>query len=355
MARVIVAMSGGVDSSVAALLLKQQGHEVSGLFMKNWEEDEGTEYCTSVQDLADCHSVCADLDIELVDVNFAAEYWERVFLNFLDDLKNNITPNPDVLCNREIKFGVLWQYAKQLGADYLATGHYASIDLKHKYALGKALDHNKDQSYFLHSVSPTIWKNILFPLANITKGSVRELARKNGIATAHKKDSTGICFIGERKFQDFIDQYISSSSGDIVDVYGRVLGRHKALFHYTLGQRKGIKVGGIKGAAEKSWFVLKKDAENNQLVVHQDEQILYDSSFQCQQIFWQGEAPKLPYKCQVKVRYRQLEQPCTIYLESKGYRVELVRVQRAITPGQYAVFYEDRQCIGGGKIVNVIK
>ena len=355
MANVVVAMSGGVDSSVAAYLLKQQGHKVQALFMKNWEEDDDTEYCTTVADYTDCLQVCDRLQIKITSVNFAAEYWHNVFKDFIKDLKANITPNPDVLCNKEIKFSVLLKYAKHLGADYLATGHYASLDLTKDYALGKALDSNKDQSYFLHSVDPKVWSSILFPLANLTKTQVREIARQNNLITANKKDSTGICFIGERKFSEFIDKYIPQTKGNIVDIKGNVVGEHTGLFHYTIGQRKGIKIGGVKGYSESSWYVLDKNADKNELIVHQDQQLLYDNTFICRQLHWQGSKPKLPLKCRVKLRYRQREQGCVIgeYKKDEGYNIALDSKQRAITKGQYAVFYLENQCIGGGKISNV--
>jgi len=355
MPKVIVAMSGGVDSSVVAALLTQQNYQVEGLFMKNWEEDDGTEYCTSIADLADCHAVCDQLGIQLHTVNFAAEYWNDVFLEFLQQLKSNQTPNPDVYCNKYIKFGVLWHYAKQLGADYLATGHYARLDLNHQYPLLKAVDSNKDQTYFLHAVEPSIWRHILFPLGQLTKQQVREQAAKLQLPNANKKDSTGICFIGKRNFQQFISQYIDAKPGTIIDDSGKVIGKHQGLFNYTIGQRKGIGIGGLKEAADKSWYVIDKIVATNQLVVSQNDALLDCIGFDCENPIWQVCEPAMPLHCEVKTRYRQMQQKCIIYKNNDSFQVKLQHPIKSITSGQFSVFYQNEHCLGGAKIHHVIR
>ena len=305
-------MSGGVDSSVAALLLKQQGYRVEGLFMKNWEEDDGTDYCTAKVDLADAQSVADRLDIKLHSANFAAEYWDGVFEHFLSEYRSGRTPNPDILCNREIKFRAFLDYAVQLGADYIATGHYVRREPEGTdIGLRKGLDNNKDQSYFLHQVGHAELAQSLFPLGAMQKSEVREIAVQAGFDNARKKDSTGICFIGERRFSDFLERYPLAQPGAIEDVDGQVLGEHRGLMYHTIGQRQGLGIGGLAERSEAPWYVIKKDLERNVLVVAQgnDHPALFTSSLTVQDIFWiAGKAPTLPLRCQAKVRYRQPDQ-----------------------------------------------
>lgn len=353
--KVIVGMSGGVDSSVAALLLKQQGYRVEGLFMKNWEEDDGTEYCTAREDFADAQAVADKLDITLHGANFAAEYWDSVFEHFLAEYKAGRTPNPDILCNREIKFKAFLDYALLLGADYIATGHYARRGfVQGKTALLKGMDTNKDQSYFLHAVGHAELEKTLFPLGAIEKPEVRQLALAAGLATARKKDSTGICFIGERRFKDFLQQYLPAKPGEIRSLDGEVLGTHQGLMYHTIGQRQGLGIGGQAGHAEAAWYVVDKDIPDNVLLVAQGNShaALFKSSLFAREVFWvSGIAPELPLRCMAKVRYRQQDQSCTLTQDCKWvYRVDFDTPQRAITPGQSVVFYQHDLCLGGGVI-----
>ncbi len=351
--RVIVGMSGGVDSSVAAYLLKQQGYQVSGLFMKNWEEDDGTEYCTAKEDLADAQSVCDDLGIELHAANFAAEYWDNVFEHFLAEYKAGRTPNPDVLCNREIKFKAFLDYARDLGADLIATGHYVR---KHEEGeqtwLLKGVDDNKDQSYFLCEVSANCLSQSLFPVGELPKHEVRSIAAELGLRTHDKKDSTGICFIGERKFKDFLAQYLPAQPGEIQTRKGEVVGRHAGLMYYTLGQRQGLGIGGLAEFPDAPWYVVGKDLDNNVLQVAQgnENDDLFSSTLFTQAPSWVNSAPDLPFECHAKIRYRQRDQHCTVHLSEEGLRVDFNEPQRAVTPGQYIVFYDDERCLGGAII-----
>ncbi|HEY0963440.1 MAG TPA: tRNA 2-thiouridine(34) synthase MnmA [Pseudomonadales bacterium] len=352
--RVIVGMSGGVDSSVAALLLLEQGYRVEGLFMKNWDEDDGTEYCTAKADLADAQAVCTKLGIRLHTANFAAEYWDNVFEHFLHEYRAGRTPNPDILCNREIKFKAFLDYATQLGADLIATGHYARrADAAGSVHLLKGLDPNKDQSYFLCAVNEAQLARSLFPVGELEKKEVRALAAKYGFVTHDKKDSTGICFIGERRFRDFLQSYLPARPGNIETPEGRVLGTHDGLMYHTLGQRGGLRIGGVKGGDDAPWYVAGKKVESNTLVVVQGNEhpLLYSNALGMSHIDWINAVhPPLPLECMAKTRYRQADQRCVVHEADGEYRVDFAEAQRAVTPGQQAVFYLGDRCLGGGVI-----
>lgn len=353
--KVIVGMSGGVDSSVSALLLQQQGYQVEGLFMKNWDEDDGTEYCTAKEDMADAQSVCDKLGIHLHTANFAAEYWDNVFEHFLEEYKAGRTPNPDILCNREIKFKAFLDYAKMLGADLIATGHYVRRGERDGHIrLLKGLDNNKDQSYFLHQVGSKEIALTLFPVGELEKPEVRRLAEEHDLVTHNKKDSTGICFIGERRFSDFLKQYLPAQPGKIETPDGDLIGEHSGLMYYTIGQRQGLHIGGLKDYPEAPWFVAGKDLERNVLIAVQGKQhsLLYTDWLTADELFWiNGEEPELPFECKAKVRYRQDDQTCRIERHGEaGYIIYFDEQQRAITPGQSVVIYQDDICLGGGVI-----
>ena len=352
--KVIVGMSGGVDSSVAALLLLEQGYRVEGLFMKNWEEDDGTEYCTAREDLADARAVADRLGIKLHSANFAAEYWDNVFEHFLQQYRAGRTPNPDILCNREIKFKAFLEYALMLGADLIATGHYCRRgEHANQATLLKGLDNNKDQSYFLHAVGHRELENSLFPVGELEKPKVRELAAAHGLKTHNKKDSTGICFIGERRFKDFLQQYLPAQPGRMRDLEGNDLGQHQGLMYHTIGQRQGLGIGGLAGRDDAPWYVVEKDLDNNVLLVAQGREhpALFKNSLLTGEIYWvSGNSPAGELSCKAKIRYRQPDQDCTLLPTDNGYRVKFARPQRAITPGQSVVFYRGDTCLGGAVI-----
>ncbi|TNH04130.1 tRNA 2-thiouridine(34) synthase MnmA [Testudinibacter sp. TR-2022] len=367
--KVIVGMSGGVDSSVSAYILQQQGYQVEGLFMKNWEEDDDSDYCTAATDLADAQAVCDKLGIQLHKINFAAEYWDNVFEHFLTEYKAGRTPNPDILCNKEIKFKAFLEYAAEdLGADYIATGHYVRrsvLDENRQSAVGakvqllRGLDNNKDQSYFLYTLSHQQVAQSLFPVGELEKPLVRQIAEELGLITAKKKDSTGICFIGERKFKDFLARYLPAQPGEIRTLEGDVIGRHDGLMYHTLGQRKGLRIGGVKGKDENAWYVVEKDLVNNALIVAQglDNSALLSSGLLAQQLHWVSREPiRQVLRCTVKTRYRQEDIGCEILpLDDERIEVRFDQPQIAVTPGQSAVFYQGEVCLGGGIIESAVK
>ena len=353
--RVVVGLSGGVDSSVAALLLKEQGFEVIGVFMKNWEDDDTDEYCTSRADLVDAASVADVLGVELEAVNFAADYRERVFRLFLRDYEAGRTPNPDVLCNSEIKFRAFLDHALALGADHVATGHYARVrrDAAGRVQLCKAHDAGKDQSYFLHRLTQEQLAPVLFPLGGMHKRDVRALARKAGLPTHAKKDSTGICFIGERPFRDFLGRYLPRSPGDMVTPDGRTVGTHVGLAYYTLGQRQGLGIGGTRGGDAAAWYVAGKDLAHNRLVVVQghDHPLLARAVVDASDVHWiAGAPPPLPGRFAAKTRYRMADAPCAVEATGDGLTARFDAPQWAPTPGQFLVLYDADVCLGGAVI-----
>lgn len=354
--KIIVGLSGGVDSSVAALLLKEQGHDVSGIFMQNWEADSDDPHCTAEQDLSDAKAACDLLNIPFDVINFSKAYWDNVFQYCLDEFHAGRTPNPDIWCNKEIKFKCFLDHAMEKGADLLATGHYAKITKENgQYHLLKAHDTIKDQSYFLYTLGQHELAHTLFPLADLTKPKVRDIAAKAGFINHDKKDSTGICFIGERNFKDFLQGFILAQPGNIETDDGTVVGRHDGLMFYTLGQRKGLNIGGLSHYSEAAWYVVGKDLNNNILIIGQghNHPRLLTNSLHCNQLHWvSGAMPELPLHCVARTRYHQPDQACRlIQLKNGTLNVEFDVPQRAVTPGQAVVFYLNDTCLGGGTII----
>jgi len=355
---ILVGLSGGVDSSVSALLLTREYSRVEGLFMKNWIDLEGDGNCPIETDLADAQEIANQLAIKFHSENFAPEYWDNVFTHFLAEYKAGRTPNPDILCNKEVKFKVFLDHAKNLGADKIATGHYARITEKDgQFYLQRAVDQNKDQTYFLYTLNQQQLKNSVFPLGHLTKPEVRDIANKHHFVTSAKKDSTGICFIGERNFREFLSQFIPAQPGIIETSNGVQVGEHQGIMYYTLGQRKGLHIGGLQNAIEAPWFVVGKKIKENILVVEQghDHPLSLSDKLNAIKLDWvSGKCPPLPYKCTAKTRYRQQDQPCTI-IEKTDTQISVVfeERQRAMTPGQSIVFYQGENCLGGGIIDHV--
>ena len=356
MKTVVCGMSGGVDSSVAAVLLKQQGYNVIGVFMKNWEETSEDGVCSAEEDYFDVKQVCNKIGIPYYTVNYSKEYYNKVFENFLEEYKKGRTPNPDVLCNREIKFGPFLEFANKIGADFIATGHYAKTERKDgKTYLLKAKDLNKDQSYFLNQLSQEQLSKVLFPLSDIEKPEVRKIAESYNFINAKKKDSTGICFIGERNFRNFLKGYLPIKPGKIISTEGKVLGEHIGLAYYTLGQRKGLNIGGRKDGNGKPYFVVSKDLENNNLIVSQGEgEELFSNGLISYKINWIPSVPlEKEFTCSAKFRYRQPDQQVSVKILDDKVVVTFKEKQRAVTPGQFVVFYKDDYCLGGGVIEEI--
>ncbi|MCK5876381.1 MAG: tRNA 2-thiouridine(34) synthase MnmA [Candidatus Marithrix sp.] len=360
MRKIIIGMSGGVDSSVVGLLLSQQNIAIEALFMKNWEEDDTENYCSAAEDLQDAQTVCDVLKIPLHTVNFASEYWDNVFAHCLQEYQAGRTPNPDVLCNREIKFKVFLQHAINLGGDAIATGHYArKIQVNGCYKLLKGIDSTKDQSYFLYMLNQAQLAKSYFPLGELSKAAVRKLAEQADLVTKTKKDSTGICFIGERPFKEFLQRFLTPQPGLIETPAGEHLGKHDGLMFYTLGQRKGLNIGGQKDKGGEPWYVVDKDIENNRLIVAQghNHPLLFSSNILVKQNHWiSGITPQMPLSCYAKTRYRQTDQSCVVsFLETDIYQVKFTHPQRAVTPGQSVVFYQGDECLGGAIIESIIQ
>lgn len=353
--KIAVGLSGGVDSAVSALLLKEQGHDVIGIFMQNWEVDNDDPYCSAEQDLLDAHAVAEKIGIEFHTINFAKDYWDNVFQYCLDEFSHGRTPNPDIWCNKEIKFKVFLQYALELGVDFLATGHYVrKREINGRLELLKGLDPIKDQSYFLYTLGQHQLKHALFPIGELEKPAVRKIATDAGLPNCTKKDSTGICFIGERNFKEFLQEFLLAKPGNIETVEGHVIGTHDGVMYYTLGQRKGLNIGGKRDANEQAWYVLEKDVARNVLIIGQghDHPRLFRHDLTCEQLHWvSGHAPYTPFDCTARTRYHQDDQACTVSKKSDdSYLVEFKQPLRAITPGQSVVFYQHEICLGGGII-----
>ena len=350
---VVIGMSGGVDSSLSAVLLRAQGYKVQGVFMQNWDDDD--QLCTARNDYRDALAVCKKIGIQLKTVNFSQEYWDRVFQHFLDEYSSGRTPNPDILCNKEIKFNAFLHYAKSLGADYIATGHYArNKNSTAGYSLLRGTDENKDQTYFLYTLGQEALSQSLFPLGEINKVEVRQLAKQSGLHNFSKKDSTGICFIGERKFSDFLSQYLPSNKGRIISDSGDLMGEHQGLMYYTLGQRQGLGIGGKKNAPEGPWYVIKKNLDSNELIVaqnHQHPALLTNTLTASQQHWTLEKKPTVEFACTAKVRYQQKDVPCHVLVQADNkLTVQFNRQIRAVTPGQAIVFYQEEVCLGGATI-----
>jgi tRNA-specific 2-thiouridylase len=358
--KVIVGISGGVDSSVSALCLKKQGYEVEALFMKNWHEETETGECSWEADVEDALQVCDKLDIALNTVDLSATYWNSVFSSILEDFRNGLTPNPDILCNQEIKFKAFHDHAIALGADNIATGHYARIQYEENCnRLLKSSDLNKDQSYFLCRLNQQQLSRSLFPIGEMDKSEVRKIARNNNFKTHDKKDSTGICFIGERPFKEFLSQYIPVNKGPIQTLDGNILGEHDGVYFYTIGQRQGLGIGGIRGNSGDPWYVVDKDKDENILYVAQgqDNALLFSKGVNSVNLHWIGNAPsQFPYLCAAKTRYRQADQSCVIEsVDCDTARIVFKEANRAVTPGQYIVFYDGDICLGGGVIASTFR
>lgn len=356
--RVVLGMSGGVDSSVAAVLLKEQGYEVIGVFMKNWDEEDENGVCMADEDYKDVVAVAEQLNIPYYSINFVKEYWERVFQYFLSEYRLARTPNPDVMCNKEIKFKAFLEYAEKLGADYIATGHYARLieNENGQKIMLKGVDDNKDQTYFLSGLTQKQLEKVLFPLGEYQKSEIREIAQKYDLKTANKKDSTGICFIGERNFNEFLSKYLPAQKGDIVDIDGKKLGTHNGLMYYTIGQRKGIGLGNSKDGTGEPYFVVDKKLETNELIVAQgDDKLLYSKALIANNFNFINPI-EFPFECGVKFRYRQKDVKGIITkINDDEYRIDFEEPQRAVTLGQIAVIYKGDICLGGGTIDKVIK
>lgn len=364
--KVIIGLSGGVDSSVAAYLLQQQGYQVEALFMKNWEQDDTDSYCAASEDLKDAEAVCTKLNIKLHTINFAQEYWDKVFTYFLEEYKSGRTPNPDILCNKEIKFKCFLEYAiNNLNADYIATGHYARVnklkisDNNYKYQLLKSIDTNKDQTYFLHALNEQQLSKTIFPLGEINKTEVRDIAKELNLITHDKKDSTGICFIGERNFKDFLSQYLPAQPGNIIDENNNIIGKHDGLMYYTIGQRQGLNLGGLKNYSELPWYVADKNLDNNTLLVVQGSEhpLLFKNNIKLlNPHFINPDVNNILQQEKIlnitaKSRYRQKDQQAVLKLNNNNNLfIEFTEDQRAITPGQSMVFYQDQVCLGGAVI-----
>ena len=354
MSNVIVGLSGGVDSAVAALLLKQQGHEVAAVFMKNWDEDDAADYCPAEQDLADARTIAGQLGIELHTISFSSEYWNRVFAHFLAEYEAGRTPSPDIICNREIKFRAFLDYATGLGADFIATGHYARIEKSPVVRLLQGVDEDKDQTYFLHTLDQAQLASSLFPLGGLKKPAVREMAKAAGFQIHAKKDSTGICFIGERRFSTFLAQYLKKNPGEIRSLDDEVIGQHDGLMFYTVGQRQGLGIGGRQNSSGDPWYVTGKDIGNNILRVAQgvNHPALFSQGLQASELHWiAGAPPGQTFECSARIRHQQPLQDCRVTVSSEQQcSVRFRNPQRAITPGQSVVFYQGDECLGGAVI-----
>tara|TARA_Y100001970_G_scaffold84128_1_gene106228 strand:- start:23098 stop:24168 length:1071 start_codon:yes stop_codon:yes gene_type:complete len=349
--KVLIGLSGGVDSSVSALLLKEQGYHVTGLFMKNWEDDDGSPYCSIKEDFIDAAFIADQVGIDLIQENFAIEYKRNVFNYFLQELLEGRTPNPDILCNKEIKFKEFYNFALKNNYDLIATGHYARVGLNNSTLL-KGKDLNKDQTYFLHSINPNVLKSTIFPIGDLLKKEVRKIAEKNNLITSNKKDSTGICFIGERPFPEFVSSYIKGNIGPILDDKGNLIGEHRGLPFYTLGQRQGLGIGGLKEKENQPWYVAKKDMQNNTLVAVQGNQhpLLFNSCVETKNKYLINSNIDNNFSGYAKIRYRQEDQECEIKIKEDSIKVKFKEPQRAITPGQSLVIYRGEECLGGGEI-----